>query len=97
MAANQGHLGPLTFEAREKFLQSVRDIQHEINCYARREKRPVISLINYHEHERILELIKAGTYPNGWDGSEMRGDEMTDKIHRDGTIQPWMFGEDYEI
>ena len=94
LAANQGRLGPLTFEARRKFLQQIRDIQHEINCYARSNKRPVVSLLNYQEHTRILELIEAKTYPNGWDGTEMRGDEMTDKIYRDGTVQPFMFGEE---
>lgn len=68
-------------------------MQTEINLEAEKLNRPLISLINDEEFERIVNLIAARTYPQGWDGTEMRGDEMTDKIHRDGTIQPWMFNE----
>lgn len=91
LAANQGRLGPLTFEARGRFLEEIEDLQWEVNRYARIHKRPIVSLINKNEHSRIIELIEARTYPNGWDGTEMRGDEMTDKIFRDGTVQPFMF------
>lgn len=91
LAANQGRLGPLTFDARWKFLHDIREIEREVNEGRNSQKQPQISLINPVELERIVELIEAETYPNGWDGTEMRGDEMTDKIHRDGTIQPWMF------
>ncbi len=91
LAKNQGRLGPLTFEAREYFLELILAVQDEINSAAWREGKPEVSLINDEELWRIRELIGAKTYPDGWDGTEMRGDEMTDKIHRDGTIQPWMF------
>ncbi len=91
LAANQGRLGPLTFEARKKFLREIVNVQLEINTIAEKELKPLISLINGEEFARIRELIESKTYPNGWDGTEMRGDEMTDKILRDGTIQPAMF------
>ncbi len=91
LAANQGRLGPLTFEARRRFLKEIIDIQIEINFKA--ENRPHVHLIDSEEHQRILQLIEAKTWPNGWKGTEMRGDEMTDKIYRDGTIQPFMFAE----
>jgi DNA sulfur modification protein DndC len=94
LAANQGRLGPLTFEARRKFLSQICSIQDEINSYADAHNRPYVRLINCEEHERIVELIEAETWPHGWRGDEMRGDEMTDKIFRDGTVQPWMFEEE---
>lgn len=94
LAANQGRLGPLTFDARRKFLNEILDVQEIINLEARKLNRPVISLINDEEFWRINTLIQLKTYPDGWTGDEMRGDEMTDKILRDGTIQPWMFEEE---
>lgn len=93
LAANQGRLGPLTLKAREKFLIKILEIQEQVNNAALRASRPVISLINKEEILRIYELIEAKTFPKGWSGTEMRGDEMSDKMLRDGTIQPWMFGE----
>lgn len=93
LAANQGRLGPLTFEARRRFLEEVCDIQTEIWISSEMNNRPKPELISHEEYWRIIELIEAETYPNGWDGTEMRGDEMTDKIFRDGSIQPFMFAE----
>lgn len=91
LAANQGRLGPLTLEAREMFLHRILDIQNRVNSTAIAQGRPLVVLINDEELNRIYELIKAKTYPDKWTGEEMRGDEMTDRIYRDGTIQPWMF------
>ena len=91
LAANQGRLGPLTFDARKRFLEEIIHIQCRINDKAFEEKKPAVLLINSDEHARILRLIDDKTYPDGWTGDEMRGDELTDKILRDGTIQPWMF------
>lgn len=94
LAANQGRLGPLTFDARRRFLGEIESIQNEINTSGRDiETQPFVSLIAYHEKARIIELIEAETWPNGWSGDEMRGDLMTDRINRDGTVQPFMFGE----
>jgi len=96
LAANQGRLGPLTFEARKRFLAEIEAIQNEINITPSRDVhiQPFVSLISFDEKKRILDLIEAKTWPNGWTGEEMRGDEMTDKIFRDGTIQPWMFEDE---
>lgn len=96
LAANQGRLGPLTFEARKHFLAQILDVQNEVNRHLKQMAyghKGGISLINEEEAERIIELIESETWPNGWSGDEMRGDEMTDKIFRDGTIQPWIFEE----
>lgn len=93
LAANQGRLGPLTLEARESFLEKILEIQHTVNTDAFWLNRPPVFLINDEELKRIHELIDAKTYPEKWDGTEMRGDELKAKIYRDGTIQPWMFGE----
>ncbi len=98
LAANQGRLGPLTFDARRRFLKEIVAIEDDINDVAVKDRiagkdTPFVSLINNDEVYRIRELIEAKTWPNGWSGEEMRGDEATDKIFRDGTIQPWMFEE----
>jgi DNA sulfur modification protein DndC len=78
LAANQGRLGPLTFEARLRFLAEIEAIQNDINTTPGRDiqTQPFVSLIAYHEKARILELIEAKTWPNGWEGDEMRGDEQ---------------------
>lgn len=91
LAANQGRLGPLTLDARKYFLEQILHIQNQVNTAAIDTGKPIVSLINDEEHARILELIEQEVYPQKWTGEEMRGDEMTDKIFRDGTIQPWMF------
>lgn len=93
LAKNQGRLGPLVLDSREYFLDKILQVQRDVNAIAVLEDKPEISLINDEELARIYELIKAGVYPDKWDGTEMRGDEMTDKIYRDGTIQPFMFNE----
>jgi hypothetical protein len=36
---------------------------------------------------------RAGTWPQGWDGSEACGDELLPEVFRDGTVQPVLFGE----
>lgn len=98
LAANQGRLGPLTFDARKRFLKQVIAIEDGVNDMAVRhlmqgKDTPFISLINNDEVQRIRELIDAETWPNGWNGDEMVGDTATDKIFRDGTIQPWLLGD----
>lgn len=93
LAANQGRLGPLTFEARRRFLVEIEAIQNDINTSKRDiETQPFVSLIAFDEKKRILDLIEAETWPNGWTGDELTGDMMTDRINRDGSVQPWMFG-----
>jgi len=96
LAANQGRLGPLTLEARRHFLKEVLAVQDEINTDPKRDiaTQPFVSLISFDEAARIRQLIDAETWPQGWSGDEMRGDEQRDQIYRDGTVQPWMFEEE---
>ena len=67
---NAQRLGPLTFEARRWGLATVKDIQ----------ARAGVDLINAEEEQRILELIDANTWPNGWSGEEIVGDVMLDSV-----------------
>ncbi len=67
-------MGPLTMAARHYGLAQIKALQQEVNQRARREGRPPISLISEEEERRILELIEANTWPQGWTGSEPRAD-----------------------
>ncbi|WP_371346487.1 phosphoadenosine phosphosulfate reductase family protein [Ancylobacter sp. IITR112] len=94
IAANPQRMGPLTFEARRMGLSRVLSIQAEINEAARRLGRPKIDLLNAEEEARIRELIVAGTWPDGWDGSEPVADQPLDRVFADGTVQPLLFSSD---
>jgi DNA sulfur modification protein DndC len=78
LVSNPCRMGPLTFEARRMGLAVVKDIQ----------SRAGVDLINAEEHARILELIEAKTWPNGWDGSEPLACLPFDNVNRDGSVQP---------
>jgi DNA sulfur modification protein DndC len=71
---NPMRMGPYTMEARRYGLSQVLAIQDEINTFALDNDRPTIDLINEQEHARILALIDANTWPDGWDGTEPRAD-----------------------
>lgn len=78
---NAQRLGPLTMDARRYALDCIKDIQ----------RRASVDLINTEEGHRILELIEANTWPNGWDGDEIVGDVPIDAIRVMGdviTVQP---------
>ena len=92
LVLNPGRLGPLTMEARHYGLSEVLSIQDEINEAAREEGRPQVSLINAEEQARILALIEANTWPNRWTGEEEIGDALTDRILRNGQVQPLLGG-----
>lgn len=92
LVANPGRLGPLTMDARRMGLRAVLQIQDEINEQARAEKRPEVLLINNEEFGRIRELMEANTWPNRWSGEEQVGDELADRVMRDGSIQPLLAG-----
>lgn len=81
-------LGPLTMDARNYGLETVLQIQKDINTTAQRHGRPELSLINAEEQSRIEELIAANTWPQGWDGNEVRGDELYEITIKDGLNQP---------
>lgn len=68
-------MGPLTFEARLMGLARVLDIQERCNAH-RPAGVPAFTLIDAEEEARIRELIAAGTWPQGWDGTEARADEF---------------------
>lgn len=81
-------LGPLTVEARNYGLATVLQIQKDINTAAQSQGRPQLSLISAEEQGRIEELIEANTWPQGWDGNEVRGDELYEITAGKGLKQP---------
>jgi len=94
LAAKQGRLGPLHLEARRWLLEKILAIQNEVNEAAQRVGQPELSLINAVELARINELLEAETWPQKWDGTEARGDELLPEILPDGSLQPLLFDED---
>lgn len=91
LSSNPNRKGPLTLEARRYGLKTVLDIQAEIN--ASRAGSPELDLINREEQARIEELIAANTWPNGWDGTEPRGDVLIAQTLGEGIIQPILWEE----
>lgn len=88
LVKNPNRKGPLTLEARLKFLEEILQIQQEVNEVAIAQSRPVISLINQEEEARIRELIALKTFPDKWDGDEPNGAELLPEVYSDGSIQP---------
>jgi len=68
--------GPLTMEARRYGLARVKEIQAEVNALACIQGMEPISLISLEEEQRILELIVANTWPQGWTGTEPLASEF---------------------
>ncbi len=93
LAKNQQRLGPLTIEARRKFLFRILKIQKKVNQAAVQKNRPKINILNIHEVIRINELIATNTWPNGWDGTEITGDILLDKKYNDGSVMRVLFDE----
>jgi DNA sulfur modification protein DndC len=81
LVANPQRMGPLTFEARLWGLEQVLSIQREA----------VVDLINEEEEDRIRELIRLKTWPQGWDGTEPRADVVLDEVLPCGAVQPVFF------
>ena len=77
LVANPCRMGPLTFEARRMGLARVKDIQ----------ARAGVDLINAEEEAKIIELIEAETWPNGWDGNEPLASNPFENVGKDGSIQ----------
>ena len=81
---NGQRMGPLTMEARAYALDRVLNIQ----------RRARVDLINAEEEARIRELWALNTWPEKWDGDEIRADVPIDNIRVvDGEliVQPLMF------
>ena len=69
-------------------LDRILDIQDRVNVGQRRP----FELINPEEHARILELINAGTWPDGWNGDEPRADAWLEvQVFANGAEQPALF------
>lgn len=92
MAANPQRMGPLTFEARQWALDQILTIQEDVNAKAHASGRPEIDMLDAEEEARIRYLIAAGTWPEGWDGTEPRADTPLDLVFSDGTVQPLLIG-----
>lgn len=84
-------LGPLAFEARLYALAKVLEIQEEVQAGAAATGRPSLTLINDAELRRIHELIEAETWPQGWDGTEARGDVLLPQVIAEGVVQALLF------
>ncbi|MGN7786781.1 phosphoadenosine phosphosulfate reductase domain-containing protein [Niabella sp. 22666] len=95
MSKKQQRLGPLTLESRLYFLNQILSIQRLVNENADKEGKPRIDILNKDEEDRIRELISSNTWPNGWDGSEVKGDVILDKRYSDGTVLNDMFKNIY--
>lgn len=91
LVSNPQRMGPLTFEARRMGLARVLEIQAEVNRLADERGRPHLDLLNDAEARRINELIDAETWPDGWDGDEVRADVPLDKVFSSGAVQPLLF------
>lgn len=89
-AKNPQRIGPITFEARLRGLDEVLAVQAEVSRAAAELDRPTLDLLNAEEEARIRELIAAGTWPDGWDGSEPTADTPLDRVFADGSVQPLM-------
>jgi len=90
----RNRLGPLHMEARRSMLEKVLGIQDAVNQAARQQGMPEVVLINDEELARIEELIAANTWPNQWDGTEVRGDALLPEILPDGNVQQLLFEDD---
>lgn len=82
MVKNPNRMGPLTFEARKWGLRHIKRIQGSAR----------VDLINPEEEAEILGMIAAGTWPNGWDGTEPVADTPMDETIADGITQPVFLG-----
>lgn len=50
-----------------------------------------MTLIDDEELARIKQLHSDNTWPNGWTGDEIAGDEDIPDHYADGTVQPLLF------
>jgi DNA sulfur modification protein DndC len=90
-------VGPLTMEARRWGVEQVLAIQDEVNQAARALGRPEVVILSPEEAARIKELIAANTWPELWDGSEVRGDALIDQVVAEGIVQPILFALESEL
>ncbi len=91
LSSNPNRKGPLTMDARRYGLGVVLGVQDEINAAADRLGSKHIDLINFEERAKIEELIGRNQWPNGWTGTEPRGDKLIAQTLGEGIVQPIMF------
>ncbi len=91
LCAKQQRLGPLTFATRRMGLARVLEIQAGVNAEADRLGRPHVDILNAEEAARIIALIDAQTWPDGWDGTEPTGDVELDQYYNNGSVQPLLW------
>jgi len=82
LVSNPCRMGPLTLAARRWALSVVQDIQ----------RRAGVDLVNKEEAARIIELIDAETWPNGWSGNEQLASLPFENVNPDGSRQPDLAG-----
>lgn len=70
LSKNQGRKGPLTMEGRRMALDTVLEIQREVNDYARANGRPCIDILNDEEEAYIRQCWQDNLWPQKWDGTE---------------------------
>lgn len=93
-AKNQYRMGPLTLDSRKYFLNEILQIQKEVNSAAIEQNKPVIDILNNEEVERINELIESNTWPNGWDGTEVKASIPPNNIvYPNGSILQSLFAD----
>jgi DNA sulfur modification protein DndC len=85
--------GPIKLEARLSALETVLEIQREVNAAADLRGRPRLDILNGEEEARIRQLIAQNTWPQRWDGTEVSADAWLDRINEDGTVEPILFRE----
>ena len=90
---NKQRMGPLTFTARQSAFERIMSIQERINQAADQLNMPKVWLINAEEEAHIRHCWSIGQWPDGWDGDEPTGDVIMNKIYKDGTVQPDLFGK----
>ena len=81
--------GPLTLTARAEALERILAIQSEVNAH--HAAMPAVDILNAEEEARIRQLIAAGTWPDGWDGTEVQGDVLLPEIMANGSVQEVLF------
>ena len=91
LAKGQQRMGPLTMDARLWALDEICRIQDQVNDQTQRIGRPVIDILNDEEKARILELINADTWPEGWNGNEPLASDPHHIMFDDGAVLNDMF------
>jgi DNA sulfur modification protein DndC len=91
LVANPNRRGPLTLEARSRFLELILAIQSEINERAIELNAPQVFLINAEEEKFIRQCIDDRLFPNKWSGEEPNGNDLLPYVYQDGSVQLLLF------